>query len=61
MLIQLGMWLSFLMAISLICFAYFEGIKIGDRTEKVDGSHFILSSVFGLIFCLFFFHFQDML
>ncbi|MDT0162423.1 MULTISPECIES: hypothetical protein [Bacillus] len=45
-----ALYLSFIMAVFLLAFSYFEGIKIADSEEKVYGGTFIFTTVSGFIF-----------
>lgn len=50
MLQSIALYLSFIMAVFLFLYAYFEGIKIADSTDKVYGGTFILTTVSAFIF-----------
>ncbi|MFC3886751.1 hypothetical protein ACFOU2_25910 [Bacillus songklensis] len=58
---KFAMLLSLCMAILLIYSAYWEGIRIANENEKVNGLPFILMSTLGFIFSLFASHFHDLI
>ncbi|WP_191090843.1 hypothetical protein [Niallia endozanthoxylica] len=50
MLQSIALYLSFIMAVFLFLYAYFEGIKIADSDDKVYGGTFILTTVSAFVF-----------
>ncbi|WP_202617865.1 hypothetical protein [Bacillus dakarensis] len=50
MLESAALYLSFIMAVYLFAFSFFEGIKIADSDEKVNGGTFIFSFTSAFIF-----------
>ncbi|MEH6948897.1 hypothetical protein [Peribacillus asahii] len=47
---EIGLLLSYLMALYLFSIAFIEGIKISNQNEKVNGSTLIMSLLFALFF-----------
>ena len=56
--IKLAMFISLCMAVFLIYSAYWEGIRIANQDEKVNGFPFFSMSILGFIFALFASHFH---
>jgi hypothetical protein len=58
---KFAMLLSLCMAILLIYTAYWEGIRIANENDKVNGLSFVFMSTLGFIFSLFASHFFDLI
>jgi hypothetical protein len=58
--VRLAMFISLCMAVFLIYSAYWEGIRIANQNEKVNGFPFLIMSILGFIFALFASHFHHL-
>ncbi|TYR78753.1 hypothetical protein FZC66_18465 [Priestia megaterium] len=60
-LVPLAMYISFIMAIILILYAYYESLRLSNKEGKINGISFILLTSFGCLFSLLASHFHHLL